>query len=149
MGDVIPIKKPFESPVAFTAPCVRCGQPVEVSQFALETAKKANHILKARGEKLLRKRDIAMCPGCYETHHAKMWDEERRISANYEYLWRQFKVGWRKAGEDQRPSMVDDFLKNLGEYKGSYQALVTAWVSQMNSRKDRGKGGKKGKEAGF
>lgn len=141
--------KPFESPIAFTGPCNRCGQPVDVSQFALETAKNANRILSSRGEKLLKQRDITMCPGCYEIHYSELWSKERRISSNYEYLWQQFKKHWHKASVEDREALEFDFLKSVGDYRGSYQALLKGWVGQMNSRTGGRSKASNSKEAGF
>ncbi len=129
--------KAFEFVPAYDVVCLICGDPVTVSTAALEACRKSNHILKRMGEKLMTKAEIALCRDCYLKHYESMWAQERRNSECYEQMWSNFRKAWQAAPDDKREMLEKKLRQGMGDYWGSYSALVTAWKAQMENKKSR------------
>jgi len=67
-------------------PCRGCSTPVGMTGPAIDAAKACNRILAARGEKLLSKRELAVCEPCRANEIA---DELRGLGADVEQILRE------------------------------------------------------------
>ena len=122
---------------AYDAPCSKCGNIVTVSTLAVETCKTMNHIIKSMGEKLMTRADIAICRRCYLEHYDKLWAQERRNSTAYALIWANFRKAWMAAPDDKREMLEQKLRQGMGDYWGSYSALLAGWKAQMENKKAR------------
>lgn len=129
------------SAVATVADCRDCQAEVPVSASALEDIETANRQLEHRGQRLIGRGEMALCPVCYEVNRRRQLEESQ---ANAELDARgfvRFRDQWQSTDNpDVRAHLERDFLR--GCHNRAFYADKIRWLIERQQR-----GGRKKKSA--
>ena len=119
--------------------CAKCrGVEVQIGDDCANLARTFNHELKKRGQRILGRNEVALCPTCYRAWQAARRAEGERVEARYRRDFRLWADTAKEYGVEQADAeLPDEWRKDFG-FQNRREKWIAWWGTQQGKARKGG-----------